>query len=736
MGDHGRLALPAELERFFIPTKTSKSYAWEATLTEYLQNLGEDCSPVAAELRQLDRVRETCRHSVPSQASIQMMTRYLKQLDSLSRRLPLAETPLKNPFVWTEAFDGDVYASQSSVAFEKANILFGLGGFYSNLQENGNEARNCQVGASIFRYIGDNFLHAPLVDISKHSLAFLSTLMLAQAQEYVVLKAEAGGKSRATVIRLASALAAYYSEAYSRILRDDLMLLRKTINDHDDSFVSLLAVKAETWSTVLTCMMAEQEYEGGHVGEAIAVLRAAAKQLKTALADCNRQLTKSAGYLVGLDGWITSTTQHWEKENGLIYTQSIPEAPTVAIPEGVSLVKFLPISECLSSLGGEADMFQMLIPRDLHAELSKYSEEKSKLLRYESLEVTKADTLLQSCLTALNFPSSLDKFLETNPSKERETKLSQLRHKVSKQSPDAHKSAIDGSIGKIAGVLIDGDELLDGEIKEYQQLKLKSVAGPMQSASHVGNASLYTRSQGLKRRLNGIKDLYLQVCGSIAFDDQEDVKMLLNDRLMGTIKDVPLDLQTKRENIASELRKTLDDLYELSKTRAKDLASLKEAILTENLPLNMDSFLKKEQHAFEKELAKFDDLCHGLEGNSKTQETMLQQIQTLWREAEGLKGADPQFEALLERVQRSVESYNNSAATLEYTWPLSVCNICLGRSLSRLQPSPRIQKAFMMTLRPLWPVVDRNEPESSVNQRPFWPSPIKSICWRSFGRWN
>lgn len=666
MGDCSRrLTLPADCERFFIPIKSTKSYDWETTLTEYMRNLGEDFPPVSHELRHLDKLRESCRHALPSPASIQVMTRYVKQLNSLSRRLPLSETPLKNPFAWTEAFDADYHASQSSVAFEKANILFLMAASYCNLQDSNGEARNCQVAASIFRYIGENFLHAPLVDISKPALLFLSTLMLAQAQECVVTKAQAGGKSRATIIRLTASLVAYYAEAYSRILQDELVRLRKKINDGDDAFVPLLATKAATWDTILTCMLAEQEYGEGRVGEAISLLRTATNQIKTALNECSRQLTKSAEYLVALDGWITATTQHWEKENGLIYTQSIPLLPTVKAPEGVSLVKCLSISECLPSLGTEVDMFHMLIPRDLHAELSKYSEEKSKLLRYESLEVTKADTALQSCLTALNFPAALDHFLHMDGRKEQGEKVDQLKQRVSKHSLDSHKSRIDGHIAKVAGALNEGDEMLDEEIKEYQQLKIK-IPGSGQGPSHVGNAALYSKSQALKKRLNGIRELYLQVCGSILYEDQECVKRLLSGTLMGEALDVPLEVRTRRESVASQLRKTLDELHELSRSRAKDLASLKESILAETMPSNIDSFLRKEEGVFEKELAKFDHVCQRIEENIRCQDSVLNNIRSLWEEGKALKHEDPHFEALLERAGRSVNAYNESATTLEY----------------------------------------------------------------------
>jgi hypothetical protein len=99
----------------------------------------------------------------------------------------------------------DTVTTQTSLAFEKASILFLLASTLSSLSASSTRTspeglkrayHYARSSAGILVYINENFLHAPSIDLSKEVVKFLVNLTLAQAQEMFVEKVIEEGKGK------------------------------------------------------------------------------------------------------------------------------------------------------------------------------------------------------------------------------------------------------------------------------------------------------------------------------------------------------------------------------------------------------------------------------------------------------------------------------------------------------------------------------------------------------------
>lgn len=120
-----------------------------------------------------------------------LLFRYYNLLYYVERRFFPPDRTLGVYFEWYDSLTG-VPSCQRTVAFEKACILFNLGGIYTQIgakqdrtTEKGLDAAvdNFLRAAGIFKHIHETFTNAPSMDLKPQVLQILVSLMLAQARE-------------------------------------------------------------------------------------------------------------------------------------------------------------------------------------------------------------------------------------------------------------------------------------------------------------------------------------------------------------------------------------------------------------------------------------------------------------------------------------------------------------------------------------------------------------------------
>lgn len=218
-----------------IPQKTTTETDYAAPLRSTISlSYGDDPSNYASEIALLQRTRQDAVKGAGSDATQRdLLYRYFGQLELLELRFPelkvvfnWCDAPFSPPshsdkrqgwslmicFCATLAFDFDrndafthKLTTQSSLAFEKASIIFLLASTLSSLAASSprtdpdglKRAYNyLRSSSGMLVYINENFLHAPSTDLSKEVVKYLVGIISAQAQEVFLEKVESEGRGK------------------------------------------------------------------------------------------------------------------------------------------------------------------------------------------------------------------------------------------------------------------------------------------------------------------------------------------------------------------------------------------------------------------------------------------------------------------------------------------------------------------------------------------------------------
>jgi hypothetical protein len=141
--------------------------------------------------------------------------KYFGQLELLELRF----SEIRVNFPWHDAFTNKLI-TQTSIAYEKASILFQIAGTHSAIAASQNRSdpeglkrafyyfRAC---AGMLTYINENFLHAPSTDLSRDVVKFLVNVILAQATEVFFEKCTDEKKGNALVSKVGAQAAFMYN---------------------------------------------------------------------------------------------------------------------------------------------------------------------------------------------------------------------------------------------------------------------------------------------------------------------------------------------------------------------------------------------------------------------------------------------------------------------------------------------------------------------------------------------
>ena len=144
-----------------------------------------------------------------------LLYKYFGQLELLELRF----SEIRVNFPWHDAFTHKL-TTQTSIAYEKASILFQIAATHSAIASSQSRAdpegvkrayhyfRTC---AGMLTYINDNFLHAPSTDLSREVIKFLVGIILAQATEVFFEKCMDEKKSPALIAKIGAQAAFTYT---------------------------------------------------------------------------------------------------------------------------------------------------------------------------------------------------------------------------------------------------------------------------------------------------------------------------------------------------------------------------------------------------------------------------------------------------------------------------------------------------------------------------------------------
>lgn len=642
------------MKSVFISTKlrNTDNVDWATALKNYLARIYGSFTDFTNEVKVINKLRLDLNASTNDSSNRSFLKdlyyKYYGQLELLDLRLPVQEDGVRVKFRWYDAYDPSTHHTQYSLAFEKASILFNLASLLSTIAsddfENGDFKSSYQFfqySAGIYKFIGENFLHAPSQDLDGKTVAFLQNLQLSQAQEVFLLKLISEDSSKKSLIaKLAMSTSIHYEQTLSAF--------EKLENEFGEEYKWTNNLKFKTsFYQNIAYLNYSLSIEEKKIGEAIAFLKLALTGFDSLKKIDNQTNIDYKTYQSQTEEKLKSLS----RDNDFIYHDLIPSKdslePAVIIkPLGAAKAISLNDHANITEIVGE-DIFEKVIPMAVHEKLSLYSEEKAKILRGEIEKNETADTELSSFLEYLNLPSSLDNF-KNNVKNKLDPKLVGWSNEVNDsqyKDIEANKSLIRDKKSIVLSTIKELEAKLQDEENDYNQKKpqIGTSQEPSQSASinlrdELTNAkqSLLSATkldqqlnhtiEGETTRLNQLKST--QQLEAVFFSNNQQEQNLLD------IDDSSNDQISKH---ITRIETSLKLLNNLKLERSKIIEDLKTVIheddISNILVLNNKKLSGKDEKAlFDQELTKFEPYTNRLDSIIFKQPQIIKEIKISYDE--------------------------------------------------------------------------------------------------------
>ncbi|KAJ7026173.1 BRO1-domain-containing protein [Mycena alexandri] len=670
-----------------IPKKTTDEVDWTTPIRNLIaQSYGENPDNYAAECASLQRCRQDAVRGAGSDMTARdLLYKYFGQLELLELRF----SEIRVTFPWHDAFTRKL-TTQTSIAYEKASILFQIASTHSAIASSQNRSspeglkrafyyfRTC---AGMLTYINENFLHAPSKDLSKEVVKFLIGIILAQATEVFWEKCVEEKKASGLVAKMASQAASMYttlSEEVKEFMGQNIL---------DRHWVTLIQIKAKYLTSQAQYHRALADTDAGTYGDALARLNLAESLAKEAQRLCASftptftPATSSAPSSSTLPADAASSMAELAKkhvtlvsdrrtaanrENDLIYNAILPSVetlPPIETKTTLTIATPIPIQEVYGAPDVQktigADFFGRLVPLSVHESASVYSEEKAKLVRGEVERADTAEVEAKSFLDGLHVTQGLERFrsmLQDNGDGGVPQEVLRWAADISSIEGQEGVGSLFTQLEKLKGALrseLDpGSGIareLDSESRDCEMMRVRyehlwtqapsaglSKALRQDLKAHVVAMEEAARSDAQVQALwEGVRpDVEVLVTGRIEgfFANNEDKGSLLDlgeeaDRAEREEKD-------KISGLVHEIEERLATLKKIEKERNEVLKDLKEKIHNDDvshlLLLNRRN-TGVEPTLFAAELEKFRPYQQRLAATIHHQEIALQDVSARWK---------------------------------------------------------------------------------------------------------
>ncbi|KAF8655014.1 hypothetical protein AX16_003285 [Volvariella volvacea WC 439] len=691
-----------------IPKKSTDEVDWTTPIrTLIAQSYGENPENYANECNQLTRCRQDAVRGAGSEVTARdLLYKYFGQLELLELRF----SEIRVNFPWRDAFTNKL-TTQSSIAFEKASILFQIAATHSAIASSQSRSdpeglkrsfhyfRTC---AGMLTYINENFLHAPSTDLSREVIKFLVGLILAQATEVFLEKTVDEKKGNALIAKVGTQAAAMYAA-----LNDEVKeFMGKGIFDRN--WVLLIQIKAKYFASLSQYYRGLADNAAGKHGDALVRFGLAESQAKEA----NKlAVTFSVGFVSTLSPQLPvdagssiqeRTKAHHvlcldkkneaQRENDLIYNAILPPAEALAAIDKANVATPISIHDVYSNPEVQKtigqDFFLRLIPLSVHESASVYSEEKAKLVRAEVEQAEGAEGEMRSALESLGVREGLARFramAEGEVSGGEELPIDVRRWKEDITLVE-DREGVEGMLKELKRLKDGVQQELDGvsreleiESKDCEMMRVKydhlwtqapsatpSKALRQDLKSHYGALEAAAASDGQVLALWNVVKGDIQILLS---PQVEDVFRASADHGAGSGQHL-LDLDVSSEaddakerakirGLVQEIDERLSRLSKISRERGEVLKDLKEKIQSDDvshlLLLNRRNSAV-EPTLFATELEKFRPYQQRLEATVHHQRAALQEVAQLWKNLRDLAGRGPGARRWEDRERRKKDA--------------------------------------------------------------------------------
>ncbi|GLV31978.1 ALG-2 interacting protein X [Carabus blaptoides fortunei] len=371
----------------------------------------EDYSDAINELSKL-RNNAIWRAFEKYESSLELIYSYYDQLCALEGKIPAHEVQI--PFKWKDAFDkGSIFGSRisltvSSLAYEKVCILFNIAALQSAVAaaqsfENDDglklAAKLLQQAAGIFYHLKNSVMASiqldPTPDLNPDTLAALSSLMHAQAQEVFVQKAIHDRLKDHIVAKLSAQCEDLYAECLKIFQRESLRTL------WEKEWIPLIAGKQAGFHAIAEYYQSLVCKANKRVGEEITRLEHSLELFKAA-----QQRSGRPAMFQDLFNKASRNLTEAKKDNDFIYHERIPDIKSLDPIGKAQLAKVIPLNQPMSQ--NFRDLFNELVPVAVHQALAAYDVRKNEIVNTEITKLRDSTQLLNSVLASLNLPAAIE----------------------------------------------------------------------------------------------------------------------------------------------------------------------------------------------------------------------------------------------------------------------------------------------------------------------------------------
>ncbi|SSD61261.1 related to Vacuolar protein-sorting protein BRO1 [Saccharomycodes ludwigii] len=413
-----------------LPIKDTEQINWTKSLSSYLKKSyghAQWKSFYNSSLTQeLDALRNNANSDLASNSLLDLNYKYAAYLEQLSLRIGNNSKYLKIDFTWYDALYStrpETKYTQQTLALEKSSIIFNICSLLTQISKEKMQGdfsdykiaiSNLSKAQGGFKYLSENFLNSPSIDLQATTTKFLSNLCHAQAQELFVLKLiNTSGENVGKQASLISKLCYSCSKLYETCV--------EFYNEENDnsapvygeySWEDVIRFKSYLYKALAAYNHALHLEQENLFGQSLAFLEISKEQLTNSLP--YKLFVADSIDVDSIKTLIEKKHSLLTKDNDYIYHEPIPVDVSLEKIKAMDAIKApdwlkKQLFDYMSEISESASIiFKGVVPMEVYEQESIYSEKKATLLRKELDSVQAADWEYQSFIEFTNLPNLLN----------------------------------------------------------------------------------------------------------------------------------------------------------------------------------------------------------------------------------------------------------------------------------------------------------------------------------------
>lgn len=294
----------------------------------------------------------------------------------------------------------------------------------------------------------------PTLDMHPDALLALSSLLLAQAQDVILVKATNNKMKSQTLAKLCM----HASDLYAEALR---MLQLTSLRDlWNKDWISTVAGKQAGFHSMAEYHQSQVAKENREYGEEISRL----KQAKTLMMAAETRAGAGLFTFGSEYQKIAKALTDAEKDNNFIYHAKIPDHSNLITIERAAVAKPTLFSENEKMFDKFCDLFEKIVPLAIHQAVVVFEQKREGIVHLEISKLREATNTMNGIMASMNLPAALE-----------DSGGSQLPPSLSEKSAKVRE---EGGIGVLSQQMNDLPKLLtrNNELLEETERMLQDEA--------------------------------------------------------------------------------------------------------------------------------------------------------------------------------------------------------------------------------------------------------------------